>query len=67
MNEVKYPKVKVKLVGKDGNSFSIIARVAEAMKKKKVPDEEISAFRKEAMSGNYNHLLRTCMEWVTVS
>jgi len=63
----KYPNVKVKLVGKDGNSFSIIARVSEAMRKKKIPANEISEFRKEAMRGNYGDLLRTCMNYVTVS
>jgi hypothetical protein len=67
MNEVKYPNIKVKLIGKDGNAFSIIGRVAEAMRKKKIPEEEIASFRKEAMRGDYNNLLRTCMKWVTVS
>ena len=28
--------------------------------------QEIDDFSKEATSGNYNHLLQTCMKWVNV-
>ncbi len=30
---MKYPNVYVKLVGEDGNAFSILARVSKALKK----------------------------------
>lgn len=63
----KYPHVKVKLVGKDGNAFFILGRVQLAMKQGKVPDEEWQAFRKEATSGDYYHLLATVMKWVDAS
>lgn len=63
----KFPHVKVKLVGNDGNAFAILGSVKNAMRKAKVPSEDVSAFMKEAMSGDYNHLLATCTEWVDVS
>ena len=63
---MKYPKIKVKLVGKDGNAFAILGSVATAMREAKLEESEIKEFRKEATSGDYNHLLRTCMEWVDV-
>jgi len=63
---VKYPKIKVKLVSEDGNAFAILGRVQAAMRKGKVPPEEIKLFMAEAMSGDYNHLLVTAMKWVTV-
>ena len=63
----KYPNIKVKLVGKDGNAFAIMGRVREAMKKAKVPKEEIDLFLKDAMSGDYDNLLATCCEYVSVS
>ncbi len=63
----KYPHVKVRLVGKDGNAFFILARVRKAMEQAKVPDEEWQAFRKEATSGDYYHLLATVMKWVDAS
>ena len=65
--EPKYPKIEVQLTGKDGNAFSILGAVSKAMKKAKVAPEEVKAFMKEAMAGDYAQLLRTCMTWVTVS
>ena len=62
----KYLNVKVKLVGKDGNAFAIMGRVAAALRKAKVAKEEIDAYTKQSMSGDYNNLLRTAMEWVDV-
>ena len=59
----KYPKVRVKLIGEDGNAFAILGRCIEAARKAKVSPEEIKAFHAEATSGDYDHLLRTCMRW----
>lgn len=66
MSEPKYPKVEVQLSGEDGNAFSILGRVSGAMRKAKVPKEDIDAFMKEATSGNYDNLLATCCKWVNV-
>lgn len=63
----KYPDVKVKLSGTDGNAFAILGRVASAARAAKVPNEEIRTFYDEAMAGDYDELLRTCMRWFSVS
>jgi hypothetical protein len=63
--EVKYPKIKVKLVGEDGNAFAIMGRVMSALKKAGVPAEEIAQYQQESMSGDYNNLLMTAMRWVS--
>jgi hypothetical protein len=55
----------VKLVGEDGNAFAILGRVKTAIKKSDKP-ELASEFMAEAMSGDYDHLLQTCMEYVDV-
>ena len=60
----KYPNVTVQLSGEDGNAFFIIARVGEALKRAGILQKEINAFRKEATSGDYDHVLQTCMAWV---
>jgi len=57
--------VKVKLVGKDGNAFAILGRVSKALRKAGYPDLA-KEFLEEAMSGDYNHLLQTCMKYVEV-
>jgi len=66
MTDVKYPKIKVKLTGTDGNAFALMGVVQNAMRKAKVPQAEISACMDEAMSGDYNHLLATLASWVDV-
>jgi hypothetical protein len=62
----KYPQIRVRLVGEDGNAYSILGRITRAMRHHSVPQEEIAAFRAEATSGDYSHLLATCAKWVEV-
>lgn len=66
MATTKYPEITVKLLGNDGNAFYIIGKVKQALKRADISKEEQDKFLSEAMGGDYNHLLRTCMEWVTV-
>ena len=63
----KYPKVKVRLTGQDGNVYNILGLVAGAMRKAKVPENEVKEFIREACSGDYAHTLMTCDDWVTIS
>lgn len=56
---------KVKLTGEDGNAFHILGRVTLAIKESDKP-ELSEEFYREALSGNYDHLLRTCMKYVEV-
>jgi len=64
---VKYPNVKVRLSGTDGNAFSIIGKVAQALRRAGVSAEEQAAFRKAAMSADYDNVLVTAMRWVDVT
>jgi hypothetical protein len=65
-NDPKYPRIRVRLVGEDGNAFAIMGRVSRAMRHHSVPKEDVDAFLAEARSGDYDNLLRTCMKWVEV-
>jgi hypothetical protein len=65
MSEVKYPQVKVELVGQDGNAFFILGRVQGAMKRAGLSKEQIKEYMDEATSGDYNHLLATTMKFVS--
>ncbi len=49
----KYPHIHVRLVGEDGNAFSIIARTRRALLHGGVSHDKVDAFVKEAMSGDY--------------
>ncbi len=57
MTERKLPKVNCKLVGQDGNAFFIMGRFDQAARKAGWTKEEIDKVLKDAMSGNYDHLL----------
>ena len=60
----KYPEVQVRLVGEDGNAFAILGRVSRELKRHGIDADEVKAFHAEATSGDYDHLLQTCMAWV---
>ena len=64
--EPKFPNITVRLVGNDGNAFAVLGLVSKALKKANVPKDEISRFTDEAIQGDYDHLLRTVMQWVNV-
>ena len=57
-------KPEVRLVGQDGNAFSILGRVSQALKRAGYTPEEVKQYQEEATSGDYNHLLMVTMEWV---
>jgi hypothetical protein len=63
----KYENITVQLIGLDGNAFSILGRVMDAMKKSNVSQSEIDVFLKEATSSDYDNLLTTVAKWVDVS
>jgi hypothetical protein len=65
--EPKFPDVHVQLTGQDGNAFAILAAVKRAMRLAEVSEFDIGCFAKEATTGDYDHLLKTCMEWVDVN
>jgi len=62
----RYPEITVELVGQDGNAFNLLGLMQRALKQHDIPKDQIDAFMQEAMSGDYNNLLQTCMQWVDV-
>lgn len=69
----RYPEVVVKLSGVDGNAFAVMGVVKRALKvhlrescTPEIVKANIELFVKQAMSGDYDNLLRVCMAWVTV-
>ena len=44
-----------------------MGKVQQALKSEGVSKDEINEYLNNAMSGDYDHLLRTTMEWVNVA
>jgi hypothetical protein len=65
---MKGPETKptVRLVGQDGNAFSIMGRVKQALKRAGADKEYIDQYLSEATSGDYDHLLVVSMGYVDV-
>ena len=63
---VRYPNVKINLIGEDGNGMAIVARVNSALRRSGIERSEIEEFASVALSGDYDNLLRTVQEWVAV-
>ena len=59
-------KPTVKLIGHDGNAFSIMGRVKKALMRSEADKEYIDRYLSEATSGDYDHLLFVSMEYVDV-
>lgn len=58
---------ELKLVGSDGNAFAILGKARKVARRLGWSKEKIDEFMTEAMAGNYDHLLRTCMKYFDVS
>tara|TARA_Y100001963_G_scaffold68502_1_gene95446 strand:- start:200 stop:397 length:198 start_codon:yes stop_codon:yes gene_type:complete len=61
-----HDNVQVQLSGEDGNAFAILGRCMSAARKAGLSRDEVEAFRTEAMEGDYDHLLQTCMKYFDV-
>ena len=59
-------KPVVKLTGRDGNAFAIMANVKRALRRNGADKEYIEKYLNEATSGDYNNLLAVSMKYVDV-
>ncbi len=64
---IKFPVIKVKLVGTDGNIFALMGRVSSALRQNRVGNDLINEFSKDVMnSSNYDEALGKITKWVNV-
>lgn len=52
-------KVSLQLLGLDGNAFCLLGAFRRQAKREQWTEDEINAVTKDAMSGNYSHLVAT--------
>lgn len=66
VNSPDFKKVKVRLVGEDGNAFSIMGRVKRELVRSG-QKEAAEEYLERATEGDYNHLLQVTLEYVEQS
>jgi len=59
-------KPKLQLSGESDNAFAILGAAKKAARRADWTDEQFEEFKAEATSGDYDHLLQTCMKWFDV-
>lgn len=66
---MKYPNIKflIERSGPSGNAFWIIGKIRKEMVKNGVPAGIIANFINESTSGDYEHLLSVCQEYVDLT
>jgi len=60
-------KPKLKLIGEDGNAFSILGRAMRVMRAAGWEDAKIGSVVDEATAGDYDHLLATMDKYFDVT
>ena len=63
MNDLK---PEVNLIDQVGNVFAILARCQSAARRAAWDERYLEEFLDEATAGDYNHLLRTVMDYFTI-
>jgi len=58
------PKPMCKLVGEDGNCYSVLGLVSTVLRRAGCSEETVDAYRSQACSGDYNTLLAVSMDYV---
>lgn len=62
MEATTQKKVKLNLIGIDGNAFAVMGAFSRRARAEGWSKEEIDAVLDEAKSGDYDHLLATIMD-----
>ena len=66
MSTIRYPAVRVRLTGGDGNALGVVSAVTRALRAARVPVQDVEAYRTEALSGDYEKVLQVTLSWVRV-
>lgn len=59
-------ELELPIIGQDGNAFAIMGAAGRVLKDAGLYEEYWSAYYAEATAGDYDHLLRTTMEYFEV-
>jgi hypothetical protein len=63
----KFKHVVVNMRGMNGNALVVVGHVRKALQQGGATPEEVAIFVGNALGNDYEHLLATVVEWVTVT
>ena len=63
---LRFPNATVRLAEVDKVPWAVLGATVKALAAAGAPEDEVRAFVKEAISGDYRHLVDAVAEWVTV-
>ena len=66
MNAPRYPQASIDIGRIDRNALGIVVAVSRALRSQRVPEEKVAEFQQSALSANYDHVLRTAAQWVSL-
>ncbi|MGB3899770.1 MAG: hypothetical protein WA973_14595 [Mesorhizobium sp.] len=61
-----YPNISVRLIGIDNHPMTIVAALTRGLRDGGIGRDEIDRIMREALSGDYDHVLATCLKYVRV-
>lgn len=61
-----YPDISVRLIGVDDHPMTIVAVLTKGLRDGGIGRDEIDRIVSEALSGDYDHVLSTCLKYVRV-
>jgi hypothetical protein len=64
---IKLPRATVDLSDCNGNAIAVVQRTMRALRGAGWTRDQCDAFRKEALTGDYDHVLQTCMKYAEVA
>lgn len=64
--EIRFPKAVITADLFGDNAFAILGAASRALRKAGATKEDIDLYRKQAMSGDYEHLMQVTLKWVNV-
>lgn len=66
MSPPVYPNIRLKLIGTDNHPMSIVAVLSKGLRKGGIGGAEIDRIIREALSGDYDNVLATCLKYARV-
>ena len=63
----RYPAIRFRAEDLDARPLALVGAVCSALRRAGAPPADVERYAADALSADYDHVLRTTMGWVTLS